>query len=79
MLTIINAKVALGEFLGPTNLLKVETLNIIKFLEIFIINEDVKFMFAALQVSGPSLKDFNNSQKLLIMDLITSFSKDYFL
>lgn len=50
-----------------------------KSIEIIIINEDKNLVFAALQVVTPSLKSFNNSQKLLIVNFIVFVNKDHLL
>lgn len=61
------------------NLLKTQDLDIYESPEVVVISEDEDLVFTAFQVVAPSLKDFNNSQKLLIVDLLPSFDRDYFL
>lgn len=41
--------------------------------------ENKNLIFIALQIVASSLRDFNNSQKLLIVSLILSLGRDYFL
>ncbi len=42
------------------------------------VNEDEDFIFLNFQVITLSVKSFNDSQKLLVVSLVTSFSGDYF-
>lgn len=48
-------------------------------MEVIMVNKDKNFVFAAFKVMTPSLKDFNNNQKLLILSLIPSLYKDHLL
>ncbi len=41
------------------------------------VSKDEEFVFAAFQVVAPSLKSFNNSQKLLIIGFVLSLSGDH--
>ncbi len=41
------------------------------------VSKDEDFIFATLQVVAPSLKGFNDSQELLIVDFVPSLSGDH--
>lgn len=43
------------------------------------INKDKNLVFAFLQVVVPSFKNYNISQKLLIVGFVQSFHRDYLL
>ena len=43
------------------------------------VSKDGDLVFLAFQVVAPSLKNFNNSQKLLVVSFILSLSKNNFL
>lgn len=48
--------------------------------EVIMVNKDKDFvLFAAFQVIIPSIKAFNNSQKLLILIFVISLTKDHLL
>lgn len=75
---IVDFEVILREFLGLANLPKIKVFSIYELSEVVVISGDKNLIFAALQVVMPSLKGFNNSQKLLIIDLVPYFYKNYF-
>lgn len=77
--TIIDMKVILKEFLGLADLTKTQVLYIHKLLEVFMISKDENLIFVVFQIVAPNLQGLNNSQKLWVFGLITSFGKDCFL
>ena len=42
-------------------------------MEVIVVRKDKNFIFAIFKVMAPCLKDFDNSQKLTIVDLILYF------
>lgn len=59
--------------------MRIYTFYIHELIEVIIVNKDKNLVFAPLQVVAPSFPSLDNSPKLLIMGLIMSFDKDYFL
>ncbi len=77
---LIDFEVVLKELLDPADLTKVQVFRIHESTEVIIIvSKDKNLVFAAFQVVVPSLKGFNNSQELLIVSLVSSFSEDHLL
>ncbi len=73
----MNLEVVSRELLGPADLTKAQTFCIYESTEVIIVRKDENLIFAALQVVMPSLKSFNNSQELLIVGFVPSFSRDH--
>lgn len=69
-LTIMDLKVVSRKFLGPINLVKVQTFCIYKLTNVIIVDKDKNLVFATFQLVAPSLESFNNSHKFLIMGFI---------
>lgn len=78
-LIILNLEMVSGELLGPINLLRAKTFGIHKLTEVIVVNKDKNLIFVAFQVVMQSLKDFNNSQKFLIVNLVKSFIRNHLL
>ena len=78
-LIIINLKVILKKFLGLANLTKIQTLYIYKLTKVIIVSKNKDLVFIAFQIVALNLKDFNNSQKLLVVSIIISFNEDHLL
>ncbi len=76
-LTIIDLEGVLRELLGLADLMRAQTFRIHESTEVIMVSKDKDFIFAAFQVVAPSLKGFNNSQKLLIVSLVPSLSRDH--
>ncbi len=76
-LTIIDLEVVLRELLGLADLIRAKAFCIHKSTEVIMINKDENLVFSALQVVAPSLKDFNDSQELLIVNFIPNLSGDH--
>ena len=69
----------LKKLLGPADLTRAQVLHIYKLTEVIIVNKEENLILAVFQLVIPSLKDFNNSRELLIVNLVASFDGDYFL
>ena len=78
-LTIIDLKMVLREFLGLADLTRAQVFYIYKLTKIIIISKNEHLIFVAFQLIALSLKDFNNSQQLLIISLVLSLNRDHFL
>lgn len=65
--------------MGLVNLIITQALYIYKLIEVVIIGENKNLIFIAFQIVVSSLKDFNDSQEFLIISLIPSLNKDYFM
>ncbi len=76
-LTIIDLEVISRELLGPVNLTRAQAFCIYESTEVIIVSKDEDLVFAAFQVVAPSLKSFNNSHELLIVDFVLSLSGDH--
>lgn len=78
-LMIIDLEIVLREFLSPTNMTKTQDLYIHRMTRIVIVSNDKNFSLIAVFVGAPSLKNFKNSRKLLIINLIPNFSQYHLL
>ena len=68
----------LREFLSPMDLFKAQALYIHKTTKVVIVYKDKHFMLVAFQIVTLYFEDFDNSQKLAIMDLVSSLCRNYF-
>lgn len=59
-LIIINFEMALQEFLGKADLIKVQAFCIYEFIEVIIVNKEKIFVFAVFEVMAPSFASSNN-------------------
>lgn len=75
---MINLEVIVEEFLSSADLLGVQALCINKFLKIVIIGKYDNLIFVAFQILVLIFKSLNNSQKLLVLNLIASLGQYYF-
>ncbi len=78
-LAIIGLEVVSRELLSLADLTRAQVFHIHKSTEVIMVSKDKDLVFAAFQVEAPSHKGFNDSQKLLIMSLVPSLSRDYLL
>lgn len=78
-LAVVNKKMILQKLLCPLYLMKAQTLGIYKFLKVVVIYKHKHFLLTILQVMPPYLKSFNNSKKLIVVGLVSSFCKNHFL
>lgn len=69
----------LQEFLGLADMTKTQMFHIYKLSKVIIVNEIKNPIFATFKVIASSFKGLNNNQKLLIVGLIMSFSRNHFL
>ncbi len=76
-LTIIDLEVVLKELLGPADLTRAQAFYIHESTEVIMVSKDENLVFVVFQVVAPSLKDFNNSQEILIVSLVLSLSGDH--
>ena len=76
---IVNLEIVLREFLGPTDLFGAQTLCIHKAIKIVVIYQDKYFILTTFQIVMPRLRNFDNSQKIIIINLVSSFCINYFL
>ena len=67
-----------GEFLGPADLSRAQTLCIYETTEVIMIHKDENLMLAAFQIVTPRLEDFDNSQKLTVVGLVSCFRWNHF-
>lgn len=67
------------ELLDLINLPRAYALGIYELTKLIVVDKDRDLIFENFSVVALSLKILNNSQKLLTVDLIKSFDKDYFL
>lgn len=58
--------------------MKTQTLCIYKLTKVIIVSKDKNYIFAAFQIVVPSLKSFNNSQKLLLVDFVPYLYQNHF-
>ena len=72
-LMIIDLKVVLKEFLGPTDLGRAQAFRIHELTKIIIVSNDKDFVSTASQVIVPSFKDFNNSKNFSLWVLYWVF------
>ena len=72
-LAIINSKVITRELLGPTDLFGAQTLHIHELMEVIMVRKDENLMLAAFEIVTPRLKGFNDSQKLIVVGLVSCF------
>lgn len=57
---IIDFEIVLRNFLGLTDLLKAQTLDMNKFLDVIMVSKNEDHIFATFYMVIPSLKSFNN-------------------
>lgn len=67
----------LKKFLSPFNLVEAQIFCIHKLTKIIITDNNKNLECAIFQVVVPSFKSFSNSQKILIITLVSSLYKDY--
>ena len=72
-LIVINLKMITKDLLGLSDLLRAQILYIYESIEVFLVRKDEDLIFGAFQIVAPSLEDFNNSQKFLIVSFVISF------
>ncbi len=77
-LTIIDLEVVSRELLGPTDLTKAQAFCMHESTEVIMVSKAEDLIFTALQVVVPSLKNFNDSQELLIVGFVPSLCGDHF-
>lgn len=63
--------------LGLLDLTKIQTLYIHELIKVIIIYKSQNFMLTAFQIVVQGLKNFNNNQKIIILDLIPSFDQNH--
>lgn len=78
LLVVINFKIIAEQLLCPSNLTKTETFYVYETTKVIVIGKNKDLIFAVFQVVLSSFENFNNGQKLCIVDFIISFSKNYF-
>ena len=67
-----------GELLGPADLSGAQTLRIHKTIEVIIVRKDKNLMLTAFQIVTLCLECFDDSQKLTVVDLVSSLGRNYF-
>ena len=67
-----------GELLGPADLSRAQTLCIYETTEVIMVRKDENLMLAAFQIVTPRLEDFDNSQKLTVVGLVSCFCWNHF-
>lgn len=72
-LLIINPKVILREFLGPTDLTRAQALGVYESTQVIMVGEDEDFIFATLQLVTLEFKSFNDGQKFTVVGLVPCF------
>ncbi|KAG5726374.1 hypothetical protein E4T56_gene18943 [Termitomyces sp. T112] len=72
-------EVEVGKVKGPLGLLAVELLGCPKVFEVLMLHSDLKLMLCAFQEVPPLLKQPDDGQHLLVMDLIVSLYQVYAL
>ena len=68
----------LGELLGPTNLFEAQAFHIDKATKIVVIYENKQFVFVAFKIMMSCFEGFDNSHKLAIVSLVSSFCSNHF-
>ena len=63
----------LRELLGPTDLLRAQTLSIDESTEVIVVRKGENLMLAIFYVVAPYYESFDNSQKLIVMGLLLCF------
>lgn len=77
-LTIIFSKMVIIQLPGPENSLKTRAFCIPETMEVVVINEHKNFVLVTFLVMWPCFPGLNNSQKLIIVGFVLSFSWDHF-
>ncbi len=75
---IIDLELVSKEFLSLVDLIKAQALHIHELTEVIIVSKDEYLVFAAFSVVVLSFEDFNNSQELLNVSLVSSFGRYHF-
>lgn len=78
ILSVIDLKMILGEFLGLSDWSRTQILGIYKLLKIFVIIKDKIFKFATFQILVPSFKNLNYGHRLLVVCFVPSLCQNYF-
>ena len=65
------------ELLGPTDLFGAQALRVHELTEVIIVHKDEIFMLAAFQIVTLRLEGFDNSQKLIVMGLVSCLYRNY--
>ena len=78
VLAVVDSKIVSGEFLGPADLSKAQTLYIHEAIKVVVVCEDKHLVFATFQIVTPCLKDFDDSQKLAVVGFILSLCRNHF-
>lgn len=76
---IINLKIVLRELLGLADRIRAQAFCIYKLTEVIMVNQNEDLIFIDFQVVASSFKNFNNSQKFLIIGFVSSLNKAHFL
>ena len=77
-MTIVDSEMVLGELLGPADLSRAQTLYIHEMTEVIIFRKDKNLMLVALEIVTLRVENFDNSQKLTIVDLVSSLCRNHF-
>ena len=77
-LAIIDLKVITKELLGPMDLSGALALCIYETTEVIMVHKDENLMLAAFQIVTPRLEDFDNSQNLIVVGLVSCFRWNHF-
>ena len=72
-MAIVDLEMVLGELLGPADLSGAQTLCIHETTEVIMVRKDENLMLAAFQIVTLRLKDFDNSQKFIVVCLVLCF------
>ena len=64
--------------MGPADLSEAKSLCIHETTEVIIVRKDGNFMLAAFQIVTPRLKRFDDSQKLIVVGLVSSLGRNHF-
>ena len=66
------------ELLGPADLSGAQILCIDEITEVIMVRKVENLMLAAFQIVTPHLEDFDNSQKLTVVGLVSSLCGNHF-
>ena len=77
-LMVVNLKIVSGELLGPVDLSGAKILHIHKATKVVVVCENKYLVLANFQIVMSCLKNFKNSLKLAVVDLISSLCTNYF-
>ena len=77
-LAIVDSEMVSRELLGPADLSGAQTLCIHKTTEVIMVRKNKNLILAAFQIVMPRLEGFDNSQKLIVVGLISYFRWNHF-